>query len=61
MPDLPPELAYIWQWYCELCSANPLTFSEMAAWAALAGVELLSWEAELLRSLDRIFWKVMHE
>lgn len=33
----------------------------MNAWASLIGVRLLAWEVDLLKSLDRIFHRVINE
>lgn len=60
-PELPEELGYIWEWFREVFSGEPLTFSEMQAWAQLTGKRLLGWEAELIKSLDRIYWKVQYD
>ena len=59
-PALPEELAYVWEWYREVFTGQPLTFSELHHWSALTGKRLLGWEAELIKSIDRIFWKVQH-
>jgi DNA-directed RNA polymerase sigma subunit (sigma70/sigma32) len=51
----------LWRWFCEVVSANPLTFQELAAWSSVTKIRLRGWEAEALKSLDRLFWKVRHE
>lgn len=61
-PTLPEELAHVWTWYtAELRSAQPLTYQEIKAWAEVTGTKLFGWEAELLKSLDRISQMVLHE
>lgn len=60
-PEMPEELAYVWEWYREVFSGQPLTFSELHHWSVMTGKRLLGWEAELIRSIDRIFWKVQHD
>ncbi|WP_440056195.1 phage tail assembly chaperone [Pseudoalteromonas sp. T1lg65] len=57
---LPDELAYLWQWYLELKSDKPLNFTEIHHWSSLTRKHLRSWEVDLLRSIDRIYWSVMH-
>ena len=57
-PDLPHELVYLWDWYLEMRTGEPLTFTEMYHWAKLTQTELGTWEVDLLRSIDRLFWKV---
>jgi hypothetical protein len=58
-PECPEELRYIWEWYREMFTGEPLTFSEIHYWSLPpAGPGLKGWERDLLKSLDRIFWKV---
>lgn len=57
---IPDELAYVWEWYREVCGHEPITWSELNSWSQMTGKRLLGWEAELIRSIDRIFWKVQH-
>ncbi|UTC27974.1 hypothetical protein [Stenotrophomonas phage A1432] len=57
-PELPEELEYVWEWFREVFAGTPLTFQEMQAWSNMTGKRLLGWEADLIKSLDRIFWKV---
>jgi len=58
---MPEELGYIWAWFLELRTAEPLAYSEIASWAALTRTNVLPWEVRLLRSLDRLFQRVLHE
>lgn len=60
-PEKPEELDYVWEWYREVCGYHPLTYTELHHWSEITGKRLLGWEAELIRSLDRIFWKVQNE
>ena len=56
----PPNMAYLWVWFLELCRGrpagvsgpSPLPSAEIAAWAALGGFLPTSWELGVLRSLD---------
>ncbi|ALH23627.1 hypothetical protein PaMx28_27 [Pseudomonas phage PaMx28] len=41
-------------------AGEPLTYAELQAWSSMTGKRLAGWEAELIKSLDRIFWKVQH-
>ena len=59
-PELPEELAYIWEWFREVFAGEPLSYVEMQAWSTMSGKRVQGWEAELIKSLDRIFWKVQH-
>jgi len=38
-----------------------LTYTEIKSWAEITGKTLLGWEAEALKSIDRVFWKVQNE
>jgi hypothetical protein len=51
----------VWQWYREMWSGESLTFAEISAWSTVAGVKLLGWEVDLIRSLDRAYWRVAHD
>lgn len=51
----------MWEWYREVCSGEPLSYTELHHWSLVTGKRLQGWEAELIRSLDRIFWKVQNE
>jgi hypothetical protein len=56
----PFVLDYVWGWFCELSGArtsngfglNPISFTEILAWAQLAGVAPTPWEVRLLKRLD---------
>jgi len=55
---MPEELRYIWDWFVEVSCGQPLTYTEMFHWSQVTGNRVAGWEAELIRSLDRIFWRV---
>lgn len=61
IPDLPEELSYIWDWFREVFSANGLTYTELYHWSSLTGRNLHGWEAQLIMSLDRIYWSTHNE
>lgn len=44
-----------------MCTGEPLTYTELHHWSMVTGKRLQGWEAELIWSLDRIFWKVQNE
>lgn len=51
-PPCPPELAYLWEWYC---SARPIeSLAELKAWADLYGRKLKPHEITLLRRLAAV-------
>lgn len=57
-PEPPRELVYVWEWYNELWSPNPLTYTEIQAWAQVTRTRVTGWEVDLLRSIDRVYWRV---
>lgn len=59
MPDLPEQVEHIWAWFQKLHRrrqygfvANPLTPSEIAAWAALSGTTITPFEFDALCGVD---------
>ena len=62
-PQLPINPApYLTDWLLEIGPAAPagesaaaISFSEMAEWSRLIGVDLSPWEARTLRRLSRVF------
>lgn len=67
LPKMPRALEHIWAWFCELNSArtsngfgaNPITYSEIAAWSALTLNVPTPWEVSLLKRIDRAFLEEM--
>jgi hypothetical protein len=62
-PPCPPELVYVLTWFYELAAArgssgfglNPISYSEIDAWARLSGIEIDSSEVALVRLVDAAF------
>lgn len=58
----PLALDHVWRWYCELGGArtsngfglNPISFTEIRAWADLTGADPTPWEVGLLKRLDAV-------
>jgi hypothetical protein len=57
--EVPPEAAYLVEWFSELRSRcgggmgpEPIKPTEIEAWQRLRGVELLPWELSLILALD---------
>ena len=62
MPQLPPELAYIWTWFARLnqkrqcgMAVNALTSAEILAWQARQGVRFDPFEEGVIDRLDALF------
>lgn len=60
----PPQLLdYLWGWFFELCtarssngwSANPLSYTEICAWALLMRTDPTPWEVSVLRRMDSAY------
>lgn len=51
----------MWEIYQELFTGQTLTFSEIMSWSAATGIQLSGWEAQLIRDIDRDFWRVQHD
>lgn len=58
---MPEELKYIWEMFQDLRGTEPLNFTEIQNWSVLKRVELEAREVDLLRSIDLIFWRVLHD
>lgn len=58
---MPPEVEHLWDWFCELAACrtsngfavNPISYVDIASWAALTGSEPTTWEVRALLSADR--------
>jgi hypothetical protein len=61
LDNLPPEIAYIWLWFLEISGHCPLTYAELESWNRLTCANLRPWEAEAIKSLDRLFWRTIHD
>lgn len=65
MPDCPPELEYIWNWFCQLSSerdrgemvggVSPLKSTAIVNWGMLEGVRLTAFELRAIRGLDQTY------
>jgi len=58
-PPCPPELAYVWSWFCQLSNgrtrgmgASPITWLDFDAWSRVTGVGLTAFERECITALD---------
>jgi hypothetical protein len=51
-------MAYLLDWYAQAFAGDVLTMAELQAWAQLTCIPLRGWEAQMLRDIDRIFWRV---
>lgn len=65
---LPFELSFIWSVFLELNAARgsngfspgPVSFVDISCWCWLKGVELFSYEINILRDLDVVWMEVYH-
>jgi hypothetical protein len=66
---MPAEVGYLWGWFLELDGArgsngfglNPLSYSEIQAWATLMRVTLAPWEVEAIKRIDSVRIRVSNE
>jgi hypothetical protein len=69
IPEMPSELGYIWVWFLELDAGrggngfglNPLSYTEIQAWAYLKRVVLAAWEVEVIKLIDSARIRVSNE
>lgn len=60
-PDIPEGFEDVWAWFWELHQARghtgfgplPLSWADMAAWAAVSGIGAAPWLIWLFRAMDR--------
>jgi len=56
-------MTYLWGWFCELSGGRgysehgpmQLSYSEIQAWSTFTKMELMIWEVQALKQIDRIF------
>lgn len=60
--DCPVEVEYIWEWYIELDATRqngmgygPITHQEITAWSVGMKIDLMPFERESIRAIDREF------
>jgi hypothetical protein len=66
-PALPRGFAYLWTWFLELHAArgssgiahNPISFSDLLAWARLTGRRPMAWDVAVLRRIDGVFLEIL--
>ena len=51
----------MWGWWHDLFNGAHLTYTEIRNWSEVTGTTITGWEADLIKSIDRIFWKVQNE
>lgn len=48
----PRDLIYLWDWLSDLM--YPLSYTELAAWQQVRGIQLSRWEVQALSELDKV-------
>jgi hypothetical protein len=56
IPEIEPEILYLFGYYTNLKGRDPLTFLEIDAWQRVTGLELCPGEVEILFLLDTAFY-----
>lgn len=59
--ELPKEFTKVWEDYLNLSSSrqagfglSPITYTEIDAYSRLMGIELESWEVQMIKMFDRV-------
>lgn len=60
-------LRHVWGWFLRLSarrtaggfSANPVTWTDVAAWSSLAGVRPTAWELDMLDEAEAVYMRSM--
>jgi len=55
LPKYPKAFRHLVEWAKDLQGKDPLTFSEIKAWADLMHLQLNPWEVEIIMRLDTIY------
>lgn len=65
---MPVPLVHVWQWFGELSrgrtcgmATNPITWSDLDAWARLTGVRPTPLELELIYALDEALFSTLRD
>lgn len=69
VPDIPAALSHIWEWFCELSATrsgngagpNPISYSEVMAWALLTGRAPSPRDVRAIMELDAAFFRELAE
>ncbi|MFO0271361.1 MAG: hypothetical protein ACK53W_12605 [Gemmatimonadota bacterium] len=69
MPPIPDCIAHVWEWWVDIASSRgstgfgpaAITYSEIAAWAALTGADPTPFEVQALRAIERAYLDVQAE
>lgn len=61
--DVPEEILYIWEWFCELSNnrrtgfsgIEPITYQDILAWVTLTRIPITPWEVDTLLKIDTLY------
>ena len=53
-PEVPIQVKYLEYWYCDARTKEPITWTELKAWAELTNRTPNAWEYSTLRAIDRV-------
>lgn len=63
-----PAVLHIWTWFLKLHKTRgggfgpaPITYQEIFSWARISKIGITPWEAEQIRKIDDIWFKVQAE
>lgn len=60
-PEFPKELYYIWEAYLQLRRPEGITYTEIKSWSQLTCCDLLAWEVDTIKTLERVHVKVSED
>lgn len=60
-PEFPEDLRYLWEWYGEVKGPEVFSFVELKAWSELTLQKPKAWEVDVMKTLDRVYWKTIHD
>jgi hypothetical protein len=59
-PELPTEVAYLWEWFLEIQSKETASYTEIENWSRLTQKHLIAFEVQAIRRLDSLYWQVIN-
>jgi len=54
LPPFPEDAGYLWELYNEVRTDGLLTYTEIANWLSVTGLQLEGWEVRVLKLIDRV-------
>jgi hypothetical protein len=55
-PEEPTELSYLWDWYAEIFTGEPLQWQDICYWAQATETPIKGWESKAIKAIDQEYW-----